>query len=157
MCTQKSLSLPDRFESPHPSFPTPGRFMRLLGAIVLILLGTVNCLGYQFSMGYAITPQFISHDLPGLTATRSQQASEEELCCCAIAPGLQEYINNFTILIDGPPQAMLLAVDPYEYLIDVESIAIAPVLSLQSSGVYSPELDTPEADGLSTDSDTPFG
>ena len=45
MCTPEPLSLPDGFESPHSSLPNLGRFVRLLGATILILLRTVNHLG----------------------------------------------------------------------------------------------------------------
>jgi hypothetical protein len=37
MSPQKSLSLLDRFELPHPSLTYLGRFMRMLGPIVGIL------------------------------------------------------------------------------------------------------------------------
>ena len=36
MRTQKSLSLPNRFESPHTSLSNPCNFMRLLGPVILI-------------------------------------------------------------------------------------------------------------------------
>jgi hypothetical protein len=49
---------------------------------------------------------------------------------------------------------MLLAVDFYEDFINEESIAVSLVLSLQSSSVYSTELDTPEPNGLPADSDS---
>ena len=50
MCTQKPLSLTHRLESPHPSLSNPGRLMRLLCPVILILLRTVNRLGYQLTM-----------------------------------------------------------------------------------------------------------
>ena len=37
MCTQKSLGLPYRFESPHPSLPHPRRLVRLLCPIIGVL------------------------------------------------------------------------------------------------------------------------
>jgi hypothetical protein len=43
---------------------------------------------------------------------------------------------------------MLLVIDLYEDFIDVESVAIAPVLSLQSTCVNGTELDAPEPDRL---------
>ena len=52
---------------------------------------------------------------------------------------------------------MLLTVDLYEDLIDVECIAVASMLSFQSSGVEGTELDTPESDSFSADGDAPFG
>ena len=51
---------------------------------------------------------------------------------------------------------MLLTVDFYENFIDVERIAETSVFSFQSAGINGSELDTPEADGLSTDCDTSF-
>ncbi len=44
-----------------------------------------------------------------------------------------------------------------EDCIDVKRIAIATVLSLQASGMNSSKFDAPEADGLSAESDAPFG
>ena len=41
---------------------------------------------------------------------------------------------------------MLLAVDFHEDFIDVKRVAIASVLSLQSTGIDRSELDAPEAD-----------
>ena len=40
---------------------------------------------------------------------------------------------------------MLLAVDLYEDFIDVEGVAVAPVLSLQAAGISSAKLDTEPA------------
>ena len=50
MCTHKTLSLSDRLESPHPPLSNPGRLMRLLGPIILILLSTVNRLWHELAM-----------------------------------------------------------------------------------------------------------
>ena len=44
-----------------------------------------------------------------------------------------------------------------EDFIDVEGVAVASMLSLQSSGVYGSEFDAPEADRLPTDSDAALG
>ena len=52
---------------------------------------------------------------------------------------------------------MLLAIDPDEDFIDVESVTVATVLSLQSAGINSTELDAPEANRFSGYSDASFG
>ena len=52
---------------------------------------------------------------------------------------------------------MLLAIDLYEDFIDVEGVAVAPVLSLQAAGINSAKLDTPEAYCFATDIDASFG
>jgi len=72
MGSYKSLSLPHRLELTHPSLPYPGRLMRLLCPIVLVLFGTVDRLGYQLSMGDTIASQLVGHDLPGLASVASQ-------------------------------------------------------------------------------------
>ena len=79
------------------------------------------------------------------------QPLEEAFSSSPFPPRLKEHVNNFAILINGPPQVMLLAVDFYEDFIDEEIIALSPVLSLQSAGIDSTELDTPESDRFSSD------
>ena len=51
---------------------------------------------------------------------------------------------------------MLLAVDLDEDFIDVESVAVASVLSFQSACINGSEFDAPEADRFSADSDAAF-
>lgn len=55
-------------------------------------------------------------------------------------------------LRDGP-QVVFPTFDFHEHRVDIEGIAIASVLLLQSSRINRSELDAPEADGFSTDSD----
>jgi hypothetical protein len=52
---------------------------------------------------------------------------------------------------------MLLAVDLYKYLIDIEGIAVASVLAFQSTCINRSEFDTPEADRFPTDRDASLG
>jgi len=52
---------------------------------------------------------------------------------------------------------MLLAIDPDKDFINVESVAVASVLSPQSPTVDRTELDTPETNRFSADSDASFG
>ena len=52
---------------------------------------------------------------------------------------------------------MLLTFDLDEYLINLERIAIAPMISLQPHGVLRSELDTPQPDRFVADSDTSLG
>ena len=52
-------------------------------------------------------------------------------------------------MVDGSPQIMLLTIDLHKDFIDVEGIAIASMLSLQSSGVDGAKFDAPKADSLS--------
>ena len=157
MSTQKSLSLRYRLKLTHPSLPYPGRLMRLLCSIVGIPVTDVDGFRYQLAMRYTITPKLICHDLPGLAAMPSQQTFEEPLSRSAIPAGLEIHIDNFSILVHSSPKVELLAINLDEDFIDVECVAVALVLSLQASGVYSAEFDTPEADGFVADGDATLG
>jgi hypothetical protein len=59
----------------------------------------------------------------------------QALGCCPISPSLKIDIDHVTILIHCSPQVMLLTIDLDKDFIDVESIAVASVLSLQSACV----------------------
>ena len=63
-----------------------------------------------------------------------QQALEEPLSSNPTLFSLEIHIDHLTILINGPPQVMLLAIDFDEDFIDEKCIPIATMLSLQSSG-----------------------
>ena len=65
MRTQEALSLTHRLVPPHTPLPDPGRFVRLVFPIILILLSTVDRLWNQLTMR-TIAPQLFGHDLPGL-------------------------------------------------------------------------------------------
>ena len=52
---------------------------------------------------------------------------------------------------------MLLAVYLHETFIDIEDVAIAPVLSLQLLSVNGTKFDTPETNRFATDCDATIG
>jgi hypothetical protein len=73
MRTQETLSLSGRLKLPgcrstHPSLSHPGRLVRLLRPIILILFSTVYRLGYQLTMRYSIASQLIGNYPSGLLA-----------------------------------------------------------------------------------------
>ncbi len=62
-----------------------------------------------------------------------QYPPKEALCSLSISPFLNKYINDFAILINGPPQVMLLSLDLYKHLIDIESIGIDKLTNFKSN------------------------
>jgi len=52
---------------------------------------------------------------------------------------------------------MLITIDLHEDLIDVERIAVAPVVSFQTAGIFRTKLDTPEPDAFIANCDSPLG
>ena len=59
--------------------------------------------------------------------------SQETLC-------LEIHINNLAILVNGPPQILLLAAKFDEVFINEESVAEAAALSLQPASVNGSEF-----------------
>ena len=57
---------------------------------------------------------------------------EETLCCSSIPSGLQIHIDHLTILVNCPPEVILLAVDFDECFIDVECVTVAAIYLLAS-------------------------
>ena len=47
------------------------------------------------------------------------------------------------LLIYSPPEVMLPTIDSDEHFIDAEGVAVSSVVSLQSPGIQSTELDAP--------------
>ncbi len=114
--------------------------MGLLCPIILILFGTMNHIRHQFSMRYTIASQLVGHDFSWFTTMTLHKTLEEALSRCTIPPYLQKHIDHFTILIDSSPEVILLAVDLHKGFVDEESVAIASVLSFQSTSVNGTEL-----------------
>jgi hypothetical protein len=72
MGCEKPLGLFHRLELPHVSLTNPGRFVRLLSPIILILFGTVDRFRDQFPMSNPIATQLVCHYLPGIAAMTAQ-------------------------------------------------------------------------------------
>ena len=85
--------------------------MRLLCPVILILLRTVNRLGYQLTMSDTIASQLIGHDLSRFMTMASQKPLEEALCSRTISTGLKIHIHHIAILIHCSPQIVPLAID----------------------------------------------
>ena len=117
--------------------------MRLLSPIILILLSAVYHIRHQFSMRHTIAAQLVRHNLPGFSTMTLQKTLEKPLRCGTITLSLQIDIHHLTILIDSPPQIMLLTVDLDEDFVDIEGVAIAVVLSFQSPGIFRAKFDAP--------------
>lgn len=94
-------------------------------------------------MRNTIASQLVCNDLPGFSAMPAQQTFEESPCGGPIPASLRKHVDYLTILTDGAPEVMLFAIDLREYFINVEGIALALVLPLQSPSVYCAKLNTP--------------
>ena len=118
-----------RFEFSHAPLSHSCRLVRKLTSIVGVLRRIVNRFRDKLSMSHTVTSQFICNNLPRFPTMFPQQPLKETLCSLPVTSFLEKDINNFTILIDGSPQEMLLTLDLHKYFIDEESVTISLMLS----------------------------
>jgi hypothetical protein len=83
--------------------------------------------GDEFPMSNAVAFQLIRYDLTWPIPVTFEKSSEEALGGLTISACLQEYINDFAILIDRAPQILLLTLDLHEHLTEEKWFAVASV------------------------------
>jgi hypothetical protein len=93
---------------------------------------------------------------PGFALT-TQQSAKEPLGCTLIAARLPQNINDITILIDGTPKILLLAIDSDEEFVQIPSITEASLFLFKTSGIVVSEFPAPLADGLVRNDYSTFG
>lgn len=81
------------------------------------------------------------------------QRLKETLFSRSFPGSIKTHIDNFTVLIDGSPQTVLLAVAVGEHFIDGETIFMATIPSPESTGISGIKLYTQEATGFLADGD----
>ena len=131
--------------------------MRNLGPIVGILLGIVGDTRQDRSTGSSIALQLVGDDPEWSLALIAQQSAKEPLGCTLIAARLQQNINDITILIDGTPKILLLAVDSDEEFVQIPGITEASLFLLKTSGIVGSELPAPAPNGFVRNNNSTFG
>jgi len=100
-----------------------------------------------------VAPQLVRHEAPRLAFLPLQQFAEEPSGRTRIALSLNEYVDHVSILIDGPPEIVALALDVDEDFVQVPDVSQS---TLELSCVLGPELPAPLPDGLIGDDDSAF-
>jgi hypothetical protein len=114
-------------------------------------------LGQQIAMRRTIAPQAIGDDPPRLVLEARQQTLEEASGGRGIAPILDQDVEYDAVLIDCAPEILQISVDLQEHLIEVPDVAWPRPALAQLGGEISPEAETPAADALVADDNTPLG
>jgi len=143
MNTQESLRLPHRLEAAHTPFSRTSRLVRKLCAVISIL----GCIVYGFrdelSMRNAIASQLVCHNLSRFTMVIFQQSPEETLSSSPVTTRLEKHIDHLAILVNSPPQVLLLATNLHKYFVDVECITEPLMPTLQPFGKFGTKLVAP--------------
>ena len=104
-----------------------------------------------------VASELIAHEPPRLTALTLEKLAKESLCRTAIAPLLDENIDEIAILIDGTPQILPMAANRDEDLVEMPDIAEPPLVPLELRGVAWAELPTPLANRFVGDHNSALG
>ncbi|MGH1361849.1 MAG: hypothetical protein ACRBC3_24075 [Burkholderiaceae bacterium] len=83
---------------------------------------------------------------------QTQQSGEETFGRLSITLLLDEYIDDFAVLIHRTPQVVLLPVDIDKYFIEEERTPESTVTAFQAPGIFRAKLIAPKSDRLVTDS-----
>ena len=70
----------------------------------------------------------------------THQPTEESLGCTLIAARLQQNIDHVSVLINGTPEILLLAVESDEQLVQIPDVAEATLFPLQTLWVLPPSI-----------------
>ena len=108
----ESLRLKHGLEPSHSPLPYAGRLMRQLGPIVRVSTGVVRSAWQQRAAGNRVTSQFVCHDRSRLATETREQVPEEAPGGRRVPSLLEQYLDNFTVLIHGTPRVPLPALAP---------------------------------------------
>jgi hypothetical protein len=97
--------------------------MRILCSVVQAFMLPMLDAGHDFSLCSGIAGQFVRNHHAGCPALLLEQLLEQAFGCFGIAAALNQDIEHGSVLIDGPPQPMLLAGDADRNLIKMPFVS----------------------------------
>ena len=154
---EKPLRLGSGFEAAHLTLPLAGRLMRDFCSIVFVLPGTVDHGRHHGAVRRRVAAQLVGDESSRLAALSFQQLAEEPNRRPPIAPRLYQDVDHVPVLVDGPPQVLLPALNPHEQLIEIPRVALPATPAPQPSSVLEPEGQAPLPDCLVRDRDSALG
>ena len=114
---EEPLGMPRRLEPLHLSFSSSRRLVRDLGLVVEVTALSMFDPGQDLPLGGGVALEFIGHDHTGNVLQALQQLLEEPLGRLRVAPALDQDVEHGAMLVDRPPQVVLLAANAEEHLI----------------------------------------
>ena len=103
---------------------------------------------HDLTLGRSVGAQPVGDQSPRRTALLFQQALQHALGRFGVATRLDDLIEHIAILIDSPPQPVLLTGNGDDNLVEEPNIAAVRPLAFEATGVVGPELQGPPANDL---------
>ncbi len=117
MYRKQSLRLSRGCELSHGTFPLSRGLVRDFCPVIRVAVGVVNHRGHSRAVCGGIAPQLLCHHPPGLASLTVQEATEEAFRCALISMGLDQDINDISILINSSPKILPLPLNGYEQFV----------------------------------------
>ena len=151
--TDEPLQVPGRSKALHHELSSPERQMRILCPIVEPFVRAVFDVWHNLALGGCVGAALIGDHPSWRAALLPQEAPQQALGCRGISAGLHDLIKDVSILVNRPPEPVLLASDGDYDLIQMPDVAAAWRLALETASVIRPELQRPPANRLIGDND----
>jgi hypothetical protein len=123
---EKTLCVPNRFESAHLPFLLARRLMRGFDSIVGVPLHNVRHVAEDTSHGSGVASQFVGNDPQWFGTLATPEFLKESLCGALITLRLDQNVDHVAVLIHGAPQISLMAIDSNEDVIQVPVVTQPP-------------------------------
>jgi hypothetical protein len=143
MRREKPLCLAGGFEPLHLPLASSRRLVRILGSVVEPFVPAVLDPRHRFSLRRGIARQLVGDQHPRRLALLPQQLAQQALGGLLITSALHQHVEHETVLIDRPPQSVLLAGDGDHHLIVVSRVAGARQPPTDLVGERLAELERP--------------
>ena len=105
----------------------------------------------------SVAAQLVGHETTRFLSLTLQEFSEESPRRTPVPTGLDEKVNQVTVLVHGAPQILALIVDRDEDFVQKPRISESTLTSLQPPGVIGAELPAPLPNSFVRHDDAAFG
>lgn len=157
MQREKTLRLRRRLEPTHLPFALLCWLVRYFGTVVHVSARVMWHRRHHLAVRGTVAAQLVGHQSVWLAALPPHKHSQKTLRRTLVASRLDENVDNVAVLIDGAPEILLPAADPYEDLVQVPRISEPRLATFRSGSVSRPELQAPTANGFIRDLDATLG
>ena len=127
----EALEAGPRSEVLYHSLSFPDWYVGILRAIVQTFVRAMLDISHDRALGGSIGSQLVGHNSFWPTSLLSQQPRQQAFRSPCVAVGLNNFIEDIPVLIDGAPKPTLLTVDCDDDLVQMPNIAALGDLRLK--------------------------
>jgi hypothetical protein len=145
---QEPLRVVGRHEASHLTFALSRGLMQDFGTIVRVLRRVMSDQGHDVPMGDSVATQLVGHETRRFLVLPFQELPKESPRRTRVPAGLDEEVDQVTILIHRAPEILAVTADRDEDFVQKPRIAESALSALQPPRVVGAELATPLPNGF---------